>query len=51
MAPAALQRVSALFCTHKSSVQMLEMNPWVISMDCTYKTIRYGLPLLDKSTT
>ncbi|KAI2717694.1 hypothetical protein CBS147332_4574 [Penicillium roqueforti] len=39
MAPAALQRVSALFCTHKSSVRMLEMNPWVISMDCTQRQI------------
>ena len=32
---------------HKSSVVMLKSNPWVISMDCTYKTNRYGLPLLD----
>ncbi|OQE59258.1 hypothetical protein PENNAL_c0329G06460 [Penicillium nalgiovense] len=39
--------VSALFCMHKSSVAMLQKNPWVISMDCTYKTNRYGLPLLD----
>ncbi|KAJ6126037.1 hypothetical protein N7471_010664 [Penicillium samsonianum] len=39
--------VSALFCMHKSSIAMLRKNPWVISMDCTYKTNRYGLPLLD----
>ena len=26
---------------------MLQKNPWVISIDCTYKTNRYGLPLLD----
>lgn len=26
---------------------MLQKNPWVISMDCTYKTNWYGLPLLD----
>ncbi|KAJ6142418.1 hypothetical protein N7471_001906 [Penicillium samsonianum] len=39
--------VTALFCMHKSSVIMLKLNPWVISMDCTYKTNRYGLPLLD----
>ena len=42
-----LNHVSALFCMHKSSVAMLQLNPWVISMDCTYKTNQYGLPLLD----
>lgn len=26
---------------------MLQINLWVISMDCTYKTNQYGLPLLD----
>ncbi|OGE47089.1 hypothetical protein PENARI_c066G04429 [Penicillium arizonense] len=39
--------VTALFCMHKSSIAMLRTNSWVISMDCTYKTNRYGLPLLD----
>jgi hypothetical protein len=39
--------VSALFCMHKTSVAMLKLNPWVISLDCTYKTSRYRLPLLD----
>ncbi|KAJ5855723.1 uncharacterized protein N7529_009667 [Penicillium soppii] len=39
--------VTALFCMHKSSIAMLKLNPWVISMDCTYKTNMYGLPLLD----
>ncbi|KAJ5243941.1 hypothetical protein N7489_004037 [Penicillium chrysogenum] len=39
--------VSGLFCMHKTSIAMLQMNPWVISIDCTYKTNRYGLPLLD----
>ena len=39
--------VSALFCMHKSSVAMVQKSPWVISMDCTYKTNRYGLTLLD----
>ena len=26
---------------------MLRRHPWVLSMDCIYKTNRYGLPLLD----
>lgn len=26
---------------------MLKINPWVISIDYTYKTNRFGLPLLD----
>ncbi|OQE04572.1 hypothetical protein PENVUL_c032G00837 [Penicillium vulpinum] len=39
--------ITALFCIHKTSVAMLKQNPWLISIDCTYKTNRYGLPLLD----
>ena len=39
--------VTALFCMHKSSIAMLRTNSWVISMDSTYKTNRYGLPLLN----
>ena len=39
--------VTVLFCMHKSSVAMLRSNPWVISMDCTYKTNKFNLPLLD----
>ena len=39
--------VTTLFCMHKSSIAMLRTNSWVISMDSTYKTNRYGLPLLD----
>ncbi|KAJ5264490.1 hypothetical protein N7505_007283 [Penicillium chrysogenum] len=41
------QHVTALFCMHKTCVTMLQSNPWVISMDCTYKTNQYKLPLLD----
>ncbi|KAJ6126055.1 hypothetical protein N7471_010548 [Penicillium samsonianum] len=39
--------VTTFFCMHKTSVAMLKQNHWVLSMDCTYKTNRYGLPLLD----
>ncbi|OGE50952.1 hypothetical protein PENARI_c015G06959 [Penicillium arizonense] len=39
--------VTALFCMHKTSIALLKTNSWVISMDCTYKTNRYGLPMLD----
>lgn len=39
--------ITALFCMHRTSIRMLQLHPWVISMDCTYKTNRYGLPLLD----
>lgn len=39
--------MSTLFCIHRSGVKMLQTNPWVISMDCTYKTNQYGLPLLN----
>ena len=39
--------ITTLFCMHRSCVEMLRRHPWVLSMDCTYKTNRYGLPLLD----
>lgn len=39
--------LTVLFCMHRSCVEMLRRHPWVLSMDCTYKTNRYGLPLLD----
>lgn len=32
---------------HRTGLEMIRRHPWVISMDCTYKTNRYGLPLLD----
>ncbi|KAJ5817594.1 hypothetical protein N7447_007602 [Penicillium robsamsonii] len=39
--------VTALFCMHKTSIAFLKTNSWVILMDCTYKTNRYGLLMLD----
>ncbi|KAJ5117506.1 hypothetical protein N7448_011138 [Penicillium atrosanguineum] len=39
--------ITALFCMHRTSLAMLKHHPWVISMDCTYKTNRFGLPMLD----
>ncbi|KAJ6134805.1 hypothetical protein N7523_001127 [Penicillium sp. IBT 18751x] len=39
--------LTALFCMHRTCLEILRRHPWVISMDCTYKTNRYGLPLLD----
>jgi hypothetical protein len=39
--------VTVLFAMHKTSLEMLKHHPWVLSMDCTYKTNRYNMPLLD----
>ena len=39
--------ITVLFGIHRTGIRMLLMHPWVISMDCTYKTNLYGLPLLD----
>ncbi|OGE46857.1 hypothetical protein PENARI_c098G08373 [Penicillium arizonense] len=39
--------VTALFYIYKTSIALLKTNSWVISIDCTYKTNRYGLPILD----
>lgn len=39
--------LTILFGIHRTCVEMLRRHPWVLSMDCTYKTNRYGLPLLD----
>ncbi|XP_057806170.1 PKS-NRPS hybrid synthetase cheA-like [Salvia miltiorrhiza] len=36
-----------LFWAHPSSVDILHAFPSVLIMDCTYKTNRYGLPLLE----
>lgn len=36
-----------LFAMHKTSLEMLKRYPWVLSMDCTYKTNRYNMSLLD----
>jgi len=39
--------MTTLFCMHSICVEMLRHNPWVLSMDCTYKTNRHAVPLLD----
>ena len=39
--------LSALFCTHKSSLELLRLYPTALFMDCTYKTNKYKMPLLD----
>lgn len=36
-----------LFWAHPASVDILHAFPSVLIMDCTYKTNRYGLPLLE----
>lgn len=41
------KHVVVLFAMHQNSVEMLKRHSFVISMDCTYKTNQYGLPLLD----
>ena len=40
-------RVTCLFATHRSSIDLLSRNPYILFMDCTYKTNKYGMPLLD----
>lgn len=32
---------------HQACLEMLKCHSFVISMDCTYKTNQYGMPLLD----
>ena len=39
--------VTALFCTHRTCLEILRMNPYILIMDCTYKTNKYKMPLLD----
>jgi hypothetical protein len=39
--------VTAVFCTHKSALELLRRYHYVLFMDCTYKTNRYGMPLMD----
>ncbi|KAJ5899145.1 hypothetical protein N7495_003889 [Penicillium taxi] len=36
-----------LFCAHRTSISLLQTNPWVISMDPTFKTNKYSLPLFN----
>ncbi|KAL2886176.1 mutator-like element transposase [Ceratocystis lukuohia] len=39
--------LTALFFAHPSSIAYLLENPDVLLLDCTYKTNRYSMPLLD----
>ncbi|XP_058741131.1 protein FAR1-RELATED SEQUENCE 5-like [Vicia villosa] len=39
--------VADIFWTHPNSVKLLNMFPLVLIFDCTYKTNRYRLPLLE----
>jgi hypothetical protein len=39
------RHVSAVFLSHQSSIENLRRNPYVLIMDCTYKTNRYNMPL------
>ncbi|CAH9077106.1 unnamed protein product, partial [Cuscuta epithymum] len=39
--------VTDLFWAHPASIKMLHVFPLVLLMDCTYKTNRYGFPLLE----
>ena len=39
-------RVTCLFATHRSSIDLLSRNPYILFMDCTYKTNKYGMHLL-----
>lgn len=39
--------VTAVFCTHKSALELLRRYHYVLFMDCTYKTNRYGMPMMD----
>lgn len=36
-----------LFAMYQASLEMLKRHSFVISMDCTYKTNQFGMPLLD----
>jgi hypothetical protein len=39
-------RIQCLFFAHKRQIQQLRANPDILMIDCTYKTNRYRLPLL-----
>jgi MULE transposase domain len=39
--------VSAVFCIHKTSLALLRAHSYILVMDCTYKTNKYKMPLLD----
>ena len=40
-------RLTAIFFTHPDSITYLQVNPDVLLLDCTYKTNKYIMPLLD----
>jgi hypothetical protein len=40
-------RLNALFFAHPESIHYLQDHPDLLLVDCTYKTNRYGMPLLD----
>lgn len=40
-------RVSAVFLSQRSSIENLHRNPYILMMDCTYKTNRYNIPLFN----
>lgn len=40
-------RVTAVLFAHPGSLQYLQSYPDVLLLDCTYKTNKYGMPLLD----
>uniref|UniRef100_A0A093VCL6 Protein FAR1-RELATED SEQUENCE 5 n=1 Tax=Talaromyces marneffei PM1 TaxID=1077442 RepID=A0A093VCL6_TALMA len=43
----AANRLTAIFFAHPDSVVYLQQNLDILILDCTYKTNKYGLPLLD----
>jgi hypothetical protein len=45
--PNVPNRVTRIFFAHPGSVQLLKGNPDVILLDCTYKTNRFNMPLLN----
>ena len=40
-------QLAAIFFAHPDSIAYLQQNPDVLLLDCTYKTNRYAMPLLD----
>ena len=40
-------RVTAVLFAHPESLTYLQAYPDLLLLDCTYKTNRYGMPLLD----
>ncbi|KAI7760068.1 hypothetical protein LZL87_014319 [Fusarium oxysporum] len=40
-------RLTAIFFAHPDSIAYLQCNPDVLLLDCTYKTNKHGMPLLD----